>query len=78
LAELDSLLGEPVELHCIGAFQVVAGYGLARATIDLDYRTLNPFHYLQEFQELAGEGSALARKHRVYVQRPGVDSIPES
>lgn len=39
LAELDALLDEPIELHCIGGFAVVAGYCLTRGTNDLDYRS---------------------------------------
>jgi hypothetical protein len=78
LGELDRLVSVPVALHCIGGFALVAGYGLPRATNDLDYRTLVPFHLLNELQALAGQGSALHRKHRVYLQKCGVDSIPES
>ena len=78
LRDLDVLLPEPVELHCIGGFALVAGYGYARATNDLDYRTLVPFHFLAGLQKLAGAGSLLHRKHRVYLQKCGVDSMPES
>jgi hypothetical protein len=78
LEELDALLDEPIELHCIGGFAVVAGYGLQRGTNDLDYRTLVPYNRVNELQQLAGEGSALAKKHKVYIQYTGVDSMPES
>jgi hypothetical protein len=78
LAELDTLLDEPIQLHCIGGFAVVAGYGLPRATNDLDYRTVIPYSCVNDVQRLAGPGSALAQKHKVYVQHPGVDAIPES
>ena len=40
---LDALLDEVIRLDCIGGFAVVMGYGLARATNDLDYRTLHRF-----------------------------------
>jgi hypothetical protein len=78
LGELDDLLDEAFELHCIGGFAVVVGYGLPRATNDLDYRTLVPYNRINDFQEIAGPGSALARKHKVYVQHTGVESIPEN
>lgn len=78
LGELDILLDEPIELHCIGGFAVVAGYGLLRATNDLDYRTLFPYNRINDLQRLAGPESALAQKHKVYVQHPGVDAIPEN
>lgn len=78
LTELDTLLDEPIELHCIGGFAVVAGYGLPRSTNDLDYRTLFPHNCLNDLQRLAGPGSDLARKHKVHVQHTGVESIPEN
>jgi Nucleotidyltransferase of unknown function (DUF6036) len=78
LAELDRLLEEPIELHCIGGFAVVAGYGLPRSTNDLDYRTLVPYDRVSDLQRMAGPGSALAQKHKLHVQHTGVESMPES
>ena len=78
LEELDSLLDEPFSLHCIGGFAVVMGYGLPRATNDLDYRTVIPYNRINDLQRMAGPGSGLARKHKVYLQRPGVDILPEN
>jgi hypothetical protein len=78
LEELDSLLSEPFILHCIGGFAVVAAYGLKRATNDLDYLTLVPCNRILDLENLAGQGSALARKHHVYMQHVGgVASVPE-
>jgi hypothetical protein len=77
LAELDGLLDEPIELHCIGGFAVVVGYGLLRATNDLDYTTLIPFNRINDLQRIAGEGSTLAKKHHVHVQRPAIEAMPE-
>jgi hypothetical protein len=77
LAELDTLLDEPIELHCIGGFAVVVGYGLPRGTNDLDYRTLVPYDRINDLQRIAGAGSALAIKHKVHVQYTGVDSMPD-
>ena len=78
LAELDGLLDERFELHCIGGFAVVVGYGLPRATNDLDYRSLVPYNRINDLQGVAGPGSALARKHKVHLQYTAVESIPES
>jgi Nucleotidyltransferase of unknown function (DUF6036) len=78
LEGLDSLLDEPFSLNCIGGFAVVMGYGLPRATNDLDYRTLIPYNRINDLQRMAGPGSGLAKKHKVYLQRPGVDVLPES
>lgn len=78
LKELDNLLDEPFELHCIGGFAVVAAYGLPRSTNDLDYFTLVPCNRAPDLERLAGEGSALARKYKVHVHHAGVASIPEN
>ena len=77
LEALDSVLDESFELHCIGGFAVVMGYGLARSTNDLDYRSLLPYHRREDFERLAGLGSDLARKHRVHLQYTGVESMPD-
>jgi hypothetical protein len=78
LEELDPLLGESIELHCIGGFAVVSAYGLARSTNDLDYVTLVPFNRVSALQDLAGAGSPLARKHKVHIQHVGVATVPEN
>jgi hypothetical protein len=76
LAELDALLSERIELHCIGGFAAVAAYHLPRSTNDLDYYTLVPAYCRHELERLAGEGSTLARKYRVHVHRAAVASLP--
>ncbi len=77
LDDLDFVLAEPFTLHCIGGFAAVVGYGLPRSTNDLDYRSLVPYNRILEFERVAGTGSILAQKHKVHVQRPGVESMPE-
>jgi hypothetical protein len=37
LTELDGMLKEPLELHCIGGFVLVHFYGFPRTTGDIDY-----------------------------------------
>ena len=37
LTELDGMLGESLELHCIGGFARVYFYGFPRTTADIDY-----------------------------------------
>lgn len=78
LEELDGLLGEPIELHCIGGFAVVAAYGLPRSTNDLDYYAITPRNREADLQKIAGERSRLARKHQVYIHNPGVASVPDN
>jgi Nucleotidyltransferase of unknown function (DUF6036) len=76
LEELDALLSEPIVLHCIGGFAVVAAYHLPRSTNDLDYFTLIPPYCGANLEELSGEGSKLAGKHKVHVHRAAVASLP--
>ena len=78
LEDLDSRLAEAVRLHCIGGFAVVAAYGLPRSTNDLDYFSIEPYDCAAELEATAGRGSLLARKHKMYVQRVGVASVPEN
>ena len=78
LEKLDKLLEEPVRLDCIGGFAAVMGYGLPRATNDLDYRTLDPYNRINDLQRIAGPASALAKQYGVHLQYTAVDSIPEN
>lgn len=78
LNELDSLLGEPVELHCIGGFAAVAAYGLPRSTNDLDYYSITPANRVRDLENTAGEGSPLTRKHRVSIHHAAVATVPEN
>jgi hypothetical protein len=78
LTELDQVLAESVELHCVGAFVASVLYGLPRPTADIDYVSLLPFDRLTELQALAGPGTPLAQKHRVYLQHVTVATMPEN
>jgi hypothetical protein len=75
-SELDPLLSGPTQLHCIGGFALTVSYGLARQTADVDVVTVSPAGHRPDLQTLAGEGSNLHRKHRVYIQQVGVANLP--
>jgi hypothetical protein len=76
LEDLDAMLDAPVIVHCIGGFVLVAHYGATRATKDIDY--LFEFGKTnRDLQSIAGEGTLLAKKHGVYVQRVTVACYPE-
>jgi hypothetical protein len=75
LAELDALLTEPVELHCIGGFVLCFFYGLPRSTGDIDYYTAIPADV--NLIDVAGEGSDLAKKHKMWLHCVGVTNLPE-
>jgi hypothetical protein len=75
--ELDALLPEPVTFECVGGFAVVVAYALPRSTNDLDYFTLEPSNLTTVVHNLAGEGSALAKTHKVHIHRAAIASLPE-
>jgi hypothetical protein len=74
LSELASVLTEPLELHCVGGFSLVHFYGLPRSTADTDYYTAIP---QTDLDGIAGENSALHKKHKVYLHRAAVMSLPD-
>lgn len=75
LQELDDLVGEPLELHCVGGFILVHFYGLPRTTGDIDYYSAVPANL--NLIEMAGENSLLHKKHKVCLHRVAITSLPE-
>jgi hypothetical protein len=67
LFDIDTLLGEPLALHCNGGFVICYFYGLPRVTGDIDYHSAHPND--PKLDEIAGKGSPLALKHKVWLQR---------
>ena len=78
LAEIDRLVTEDIELHCIGGFVVSLRYGLDRPTGDIDIVQAKPAKAKAWLTATAGAGSALHKKHKVYLQVVTVASIPEN
>jgi hypothetical protein len=77
LSDLDAQLKEDVDVHCMGGFVVSQYYGCARETADLDVLGVVPVQAKNQIEALAGKGSPLHRKHRVYLERVGVASFPD-
>src|SRR5437879_3029758 len=77
LLEIDSTIGEDVELHCLGGFVVSVLYNMARPTADVDVVAITPRSEIESLTSLAGQGSQLHRKHKVYLQLVGVVSVPD-
>ena len=75
--EVDSQLAEDVRLHCCGGFVVIQLYGVARNTGDLDYLSAVP-NLRRELAQIAGKGSRLHRKYRVYPDAVTVATPPEN
>jgi hypothetical protein len=77
LTDIDSALQESVSLHCIGGFVACVRYGLPRPTGDIDYISMQPLDCEAFLSEIAGPGSTLFKKHKLYLQRVGVTILPE-
>ncbi len=77
LAELDAALSEAVSVYCIGGFVGSLFYGLPRLTGDIDYCSVLPFHCTKSLEEIAGDGSPLAKKYKVRLHHASVNTMPE-
>ena len=75
--ELDDLLTEEVLLHCCGGFVVTHTYGVARTTSDVDFLGVVPSVW-RNLTEIAGEGSALHKKHKIYLHAVTIATPPEN
>lgn len=73
---IDQSLEEEVELHCLGGFVMTMLYGLDRPTADVDVLPVGSNDAIATLIGLAGEGSALHKKYKVYLQIVGVAPIP--
>jgi len=77
LRALDQRLEEAVDLHCIGGFAITMHYGLSRGTADIDILKAVPTRQLSNLQELAGKGSELRERFKVYLQPVTMITYPE-
>ncbi|MCU1325307.1 MAG: hypothetical protein JWN34_677, partial [Bryobacterales bacterium] len=68
LNELDGMLSEPTELHCIGGFAVVHAYGSDRTTTDLDILLPAVVANGARLIEAAGKASALKTRYGVHLE----------
>lgn len=76
LAEFDGLLKGPVELSCLGGFVVTQLYGIGRETSDIDFLSVFTQSAEDDIEAIAGLGSKLHRKHRLYMQYVGIATPP--
>jgi Nucleotidyltransferase of unknown function (DUF6036) len=76
LSQIDRSLSKSVELRCVGGFVLTILYEAPRYTGDLDYITPVPSDASGEVEELAGEGSKLAKKYKVFFHFAGVVDLP--
>lgn len=76
LRELDGLLGGPLELRCLGGFVVAQQYEIGRETSDIDFLAVSAQSPDDDVEGLAGKGSTLHRRYRLYVQYVGIVTAP--
>jgi hypothetical protein len=76
LHELDEQLRVPTELHCFGGFVVAECYGLTRTTADIDIVDSKGTN-LADLASLAGRGSKLHRRHKVFVDVVTAADVPD-
>jgi hypothetical protein len=78
LGELDGLLKAPIEFRCLGGFVVTQQYGIGRETSDIDFLAVIAQSPDDNVEALAGLGSTLHRKYRLYMQHVGIATPPSS
>jgi hypothetical protein len=76
--DIDVAFDQPIALQCIGGFAIAMLYSLPRPTVDVDFLSVVPADAIGRLAELAGMGSALHKKHGVYVQHVGIVTVPEN
>ena len=77
LRDIDTQLSGSTEIHCLGGFVVAEYYGLARPTSDVDIIQVRGASNAADVLRIGGKGSALAKKHRVYIDIVTVADVPE-
>jgi hypothetical protein len=75
LRELDGQLTSLTELHCFGGFIVAEYYGLLRPTADIEVIESRGTDSAT-LVRLAGKGSVLHKKYRVYIDVVTVADVP--
>ena len=78
LRDVGRTLGRSVEVHCLGGFVLTVLWGLPRPTGDVDFIEIQPSDAGGELLEIAGEGSELAKRHKLQFHRVTVAEYPES
>lgn len=76
LTEIDEHLTAPTQITCIGGFVITNIHGFSRSTGDLDHVELQS-EVPDELHKIAGKGSALHKKYKLYVDYVGgIVTIP--
>lgn len=76
--EIDRKLTEPINLECLGGFVITQIYGLERTTADVDVISVTPKTKSELLLKIAGKGSKLHQKYKVYFDLVGIAQLPEN
>ena len=76
--EIDEIVTEPIEFHCLGGFVITLLYGLERSTSDIDVISVVPRNPVSALIDFAGEGSPLHKKYGIYLDVVGIATVPEN
>lgn len=76
--EIDKELDEEINLECLGGFVITQIYGLERTTADVDVISVTPKDHSQNLLEIAGEGSGLHQRYKIYFDLVGIAQLPEN
>lgn len=77
LKEVDTKLSQRIDLQCLGGFVLTVLHAIPRPTDDLDYIAVISRSVADEIEQVAGKGSALCKKYRLYFQSVGIADLPE-
>jgi hypothetical protein len=76
--EIDRGLEQETGLEILGGFVITQVYGSPRTTADIDVVSINPRRLSQKLMEIAGEGSSLHQKYKVYLDSARIAPLPEN
>jgi hypothetical protein len=72
LRELDEIVADSVDLHCVGGFVATRRYGFAGETQDIDVVLIRPNSQCDALLQKGGKGSELHKKHKVYLDQVSI------
>jgi hypothetical protein len=76
-AAIDETLEKETRLEILGGFIITILYNAPRTTADVDVVSVIPSTETAHLIEIAGLGSPLHKKHKIYLDRVGIATLPE-
>ncbi len=77
-AAIDETLDRETRLEILGGFVITILYNAPRTTADIDVVGVIPNTETARLVEIAGLGSPLHKKHRIYLDRVGIATLSEN